>query len=588
MATSSLQRGLRLLAKHADAANYLTGLRSQHVRPKAWTASCCPISGSRYSSSPQQRRHSSNARPGTDSKNSPKSTGIATAIAGSAFAIAGVVLATTNTSFAEQPSSDIRYIRLEEIHEHNRKANTYWVYRGNRVYDITDWIPNHPGGEVIMRAVGGSIEPYWNIFTIHQKQDVYDVLEQYFIGLIDPRDLIDGRAPADQIDDPFKSDPTRDEELIVHSARPFNAETPVSDLQTFITENARFYKRHHLWVPQLDENTFKLTIELPDGEEKQYSVEDLRSKFQSHTITATMQCSGNRRSHMTESSSPTNGIQWGVGAISNAEWTGVKIMDVLQDAGLNIADLGGDVKHVQFVGAEAYGASVPIEKVADRFGDAMIVYAMNGKPLPRDHGYPLRALVPGTVAARSVKWVNKIVLSEEESSSQWQRRDYKCFGPNEGGNVDWDSAVAIQETPVQSAITSVQKVTANRLNNSQLATVYGLEEESVVLRGYAFSGGGRRIVRVDVSPDNGKTWQQAHIEGDQEQKGYRAWSWRHWDVAIPTRLLSGNICIKATDDGYNTQPETFAAYYNFRGNLANGWHRMPVKEALNAAVVHKR
>ncbi|KAI7533782.1 hypothetical protein KC331_g12890 [Hortaea werneckii] len=123
--------------------------------------------------------------------------GIATAIASSAFAFAGVVLATTNTSFAEQPSSDNKYIRLEEIHEHNRKANTYWVYRGDRVYGITDWIPNHPGGEVIMRAVGGSIEPYWNIFTIHQKQDVYDVLEQYFIGLIDPRDLVNGRAPAD-------------------------------------------------------------------------------------------------------------------------------------------------------------------------------------------------------------------------------------------------------------------------------------------------------------------------------------------------------------------------------------------------------
>ncbi|KAI6793812.1 hypothetical protein KC363_g5594 [Hortaea werneckii] len=587
MATSSLQRWAGLLAKRAEVVTYVASPRSQHVGPKAWRSSCRTISRSRRGSS-QQRRLSSNARTGIDPECASSSTNIATAIAGGALAFAGAIFVTTNTSFAEQPGSDNKYIRLEEIHEHNRKADTYWVYRGDRVYDITDWIPNHPGGEVIMRAVGGSIEPYWNIFTIHQKQDVYDVLEQYFIGLIDPRDLVNGRAPADQIDDPFKSDPTRDEELIVHSARPFNAETPVSDLQTFITDNARFYKRHHLWVPQLDEKTFKLTVELPNGEEKQYSVEDLRSKFQSHTITATMQCSGNRRSHMTEGSSPTNGIQWGVGAISNAEWTGVKIMDVLQDAGLDVADLGVDVKHVQFVGAEAYGASIPVEKVADRFGDAMIVYAMNGKPLPRDHGYPLRALVPGTVAARSVKWVNKIVLSDEESSSQWQRRDYKCFGPNEGGNVDWDSAVAIQETPVQSAITSVQKVTANRLNNSQLATVYGLEEESVVLRGYAFSGGGRRIVRVDVSPDNGKTWQQARIEGDQEQKGHRAWSWRHWDVAIPTRLLSGNICIKATDDGYNTQPETFAPYYNFRGNLANGWHRIPVKEALNTAVVHKR
>ncbi|KAF2478503.1 Oxidoreductase, molybdopterin-binding domain-containing protein, partial [Neohortaea acidophila] len=464
---------------------------------------------------------------------------------------------------------------LHEIQEHNRKADNYWVYRGNRVYDITDWIPNHPGGDVIMRAVGGSIEPYWNIFTIHQKQDVYDILEQYFIGLIDPRDLVDGRAPAGQVEDPFKLDPTRDPELIVHSDRPFNAETPTADLETFITPIARFYKRHHLWVPKLDEKTFKLTVELPNGEEVEYSVEDLRSKFKAHTITATMQCSGNRRSHMTKGSRPTNGIQWGVGAISNAEWTGVKMLDVLQDAGLDVTDLPDDVKHVQFMGAEAYGASVPIEKIADQFGDALIVYAMNGQTLPRDHGFPLRALIPGTVAARSVKWLSKIVLSEDESTSQWQQRDYKCFGPNEGSTPDWSSAVAIQETPVQSAITSIRKVTANRLESSALARVYGLEEESVVLRGYAFSGAGRRVVRVDVSPDNGKTWQQANIE-DAEQKGHRSWSWRQWNLAIPTRMLSGNVCVKATDDGYNTQPENFTAYYNFRGNLANSWHRVPV------------
>ncbi|KAK5149658.1 hypothetical protein LTS14_010789 [Recurvomyces mirabilis] len=497
-----------------------------------------------------------------------------------------IILATSQSAFADAPSPDEKLIRLHEIHDHNRRADAFWVYRGNRVYDITDWVPNHPGGEVILRAVGGSIEPYWNIFTIHQKQDVYDILEQYFIGTIDPRDLVDGQAPADQVDDPFKSDPLRDKELIVHSTRPFNAETAATDLQTFITPTSRFYKRHHLWVPQVDEETFTLTVELPDGEEKVYSVADLRKRFKEHTITATMQCSGNRRSHMTEGSSPTNGIQWGVGAISNASWTGVRMLDVLEDAGFNVTTLPEDVNHVHFLGAEAYGASVPLQKVMDRFGDVMIVYAMNGKPLSRDHGYPLRALVPGTVAARSVKWLNRIILSEEESSSQWQQRDYKCFGPNEGSKPDWESAVAIQETPVQSAITDVQKVTTNRLKDSSLARVYGLEEESIILRGYAFSGAGRSIVRVDISPDNGKTWQQAQIE-DAKEQGQRSWSWRLWSLAVPTRLLSGNVCVKATDDGYNTQPESFTPYYNFRGNLANSWHRVPTSEVLSAAAVPK-
>ena len=76
-----------------------------------------------------------------------------------------------------EPQTKQRLIRLDQIHRHNRSADTYWVFRGDRVYDITDWVPNRPGGEVILRAAGGSLDPYWDIFTIHQKQDVYDVLE---------------------------------------------------------------------------------------------------------------------------------------------------------------------------------------------------------------------------------------------------------------------------------------------------------------------------------------------------------------------------------------------------------------------------
>lgn len=476
----------------------------------------------------------------------------------------------------ERPANTTRLIRLAEVHEHNSKSDTFWVFRGNRVYDITDWIPNHPGGEVILRAVGSSIEPYWNIFTIHQKQDVYDILEQYFIGTIDPRDLVDGRAPAGDVDDPFKSDPKRHEDLIQHSARPCNSETPEKALGSYITPDEKFYVRNHLWVPDVaDGDQHKLTIELPDGEEAMYTVADLRSKFKEYTVTATMQCSGNRRSHMTQNSRPTNGLQWGVGAMSNAEWTGVRLRDVLADAGLPVSDVPDEVQHVQFVGAEAYGASIPIEKAVSKHGDVLLVYAMNGKPLMRDHGFPLRALVPGHVAARSVKWLNKIVLSDEESTSQWQRRDYKCFGPNVGSKPDWDSAPAIQETPVQSAITAVRQLRADRLDNSDLARVYGLEEESVVVEGYAFAGGGRRIVRVDVSPDDGKTWQQAQIL-QADEKGAKAWSWRQWRLAFPSHELSGHICVKAVDESYNTQPEYYAPYYNVRGNLSNGWHRVSV------------
>ena len=469
-----------------------------------------------------------------------------------------------------------RLYRLDEIHRHNSTADSYWVYYGTSVYDITDWVPNHPGGEVILRAVGGNIEPYWNIFTIHKKQEVHDILEQYLIGEIDPRDLVEGKAPNDEVDDPFKKDPERSDALIVRSSRPCNAETPKDQLETFITPSDQHYVRNHLWVPPLqDAESHRLTIELNDGTEKEYSVRDLRNNFQHHTITATLQCSGNRRAHMSAEAQATSGLQWDVGAISNTEWTGVRLRDVLRDAGLQVDELPEDVKHIQFTGAEAYGASVPAIKALDRYGDVLLVFEMNGQPLMPDHGYPLRLLCPGHVAARSVKWLQKITVSEDESWSQWQRRDYKCFGPNQRSDVDWDRASSIQETPVQSAITSISTIAKDRLANLRLAQVYGLEEDIVRVAGYAMSGGGRGIIRVDVSPDNGRTWQQARLIKD-ECKGSKSWSWKRWEIAFSKHDLANCVVVKAIDDSYNCQPESFPATYNFKGNLATAWHRVPV------------
>jgi sulfite oxidase len=576
--------------RHAFSATVRTSTRRLESAGKSTRISLPvntrPITTTRYKTS--------NSRSGSASRT------IAIAAAAGLAGCLTLTLLGRNT-LAEAPPKDdndepeYRLFRLDEINKHNRETKGYWVYRGDRVYDITDWVPNHPGGDVILRAVGGSVEPYWvssraytpliyrtlantkqNIFTIHRNKDVYEILEQYFIGKIDPQDLIDGHAPQDKIDDPFKSDPTRDPALIVHTPKPCNAETPDSDLGPYVTPTEKFYVRNHLWVPNVsDPDSYRLTIELPDGEEASYSLSDLRTKFTQHTISATLQCSGNRRKHMTEGSRSTNGLQWGVGAISNAEWTGVKLRDVLAASGFNPSDIPDDIKHAQFVGMEAYGASIPIDKACDKNGDVLLAHSMNGAPIPRDHGYPLRVLVPGTVAARSVKWINKIVLSDEESTSQWQRRDYKCFGPNEGDKPNWDAAPAIQETPVQSAITSVRWLTADRLRNSSLARAYGLEEESIVLQGYAFSGGGRGIIRVDVSTDDGRTWTQAQLKAH-ESKGSKAWSWQQWELAIPARKARGYFCVKAVDEAYNSQPEGFEAYYNFRGNLANGWHRVPV------------
>ena len=462
----------------------------------------------------------------------------------------------------EQPAGK-RIIRLDELKEHGQDAERPWVARGTSVYDITDWIGGHPGGDVILRAAGSSVEPFWKIFTIHQKQDVYDILESYRIGSIDPQDLTDGQLPAESIEDPFIDDPARDPRLQTHTDKPCNAETPASELSAFLTPNKIFYVRNHLWVPPLDGDSHSLVIELGDGEEKSYTMEDLKTKFKQFKVTATLQCSGNRRKHMTEGARPASGLQWDVGAIGNAEWTGPRLHDVLADAGLPLDDPPEDAQHAHFVGAESYGASIPLTKAIDPRGDVLLACSMNGEDLSPDHGFPVRVIVPGHVAARSVKWVKRVVVSEEESPSHWQRRDYKCFGPNDDKNPDWDCAPAIQETPVQSAITMVRD--AARAEN---------RAPTVVFEGYALSGGGRAIVRVDVSTDNGGTWDQAEIGADRVS-GSKDWCWKRWRYTAPKTRVGPTVLVKAVDEAYNTQPDSYEPTYNLRGNLTTAWHRVP-------------
>ncbi|KAK4141328.1 mitochondrial sulfite oxidase [Dichotomopilus funicola] len=566
--------------------------------------------------------------------------------------------------------------RLSDIRKHGASSGEPWVTYEDKVYNITDWVAAHPGGDVILRAAGASIEPYWNIFTIHKAPHVREILQQYLIGFIDVEDLgPDGRPATETIEDPFVSDPVRDPRLITHTAKPRNAEPPNEELdRAFHTPNGLFYVRHHMWVPVVEETKAEqhtLSIELPDGETKQYTLEDLKSKFPVHKVTAVLQCSGNRRNDMTRHAGKTNGLQWGVGAISNAEWEGVRLSDILADAGLKVLQptsptrkdrsppqdedqVDANAMHVQFTGLEAYGASIPLAKALDPRGDVLLAFGMNGEALPRDHGFPLRAVVPGHVAARSVKWLSKIVISDEESTSQWQRRDYKAFGPNEGANPDWDRAKSIQEMPVTSAITGVwvgdcvrrgrvpwmgnnntqNQAQSPKCSSSTTRTVdiaalpkkIGITSsptssttpanEPVAAQGYAYSGGGRAISRVDVSLDGGQTWDQAELVNDctadpnNPCHGNKAWAWTRWRyvgalpaLALPTpdaaekKEESSEECddqkvrrrkhhhqqqrcttlvVKATDDAYNTQPESHRGIYNVRGNLATAWHRVRI------------
>jgi sulfite oxidase len=204
---------------------------------------------------------------------------------------------------------------------------------------------------------------------------------------------------------------------------------------------------------------------------------------------------------------PVQGLMWGQNAISTAEWTGVRLKDVLEYLGIDLKNK--DIKHVHFVGLDSdptgstYGASIPVEKVLNDNGDVLIAFQMNGMDIPLDHGYPLRAIAPGIIGARSVKWLSKIILSNEESKSHWQQKDYKLLPPsvNNLNEANFSHSKAIQECPIQSAITEPAE-----------GAVIKKENETFKIKGYAYSGGGNSIDTVRVSLDDGKTWQQATLK----------------------------------------------------------------------------
>ena len=147
----------------------------------------------------------------------------------------------------------------------------------------------------------------------------------------------------------------------------------------------------------------------------------------------------------------TSGNEWGVGAISNARWTGVRLSLLLKECGLDESE--ASLRHVQFEGEDGTKASIPREKALSDAGDVLVAYEMNGEPLPRDHGYPLRVIVPGHVGVRNIKWLRKITTASEEAEGVWQRgMAYKIFNPSvtKLDGVDVEAHAAMQEIGLHS------------------------------------------------------------------------------------------------------------------------------------------
>jgi sulfite oxidase len=337
-------------------------------------------------------------------------------------------------------------------------------------------------------------------------------------------------------------------DLIVHEEEPFNAETGRGALLTSV--------RDHGDVPEIDPDGWRLRVEGLVERELSLSLETLRSAFAPRTVTATLQCAGNRRAGLIAVRDIPGEAPWGPGATGTATWTGVGLGDVLalanplpnaHEVGLEGADLSTEAQP-----AQRFGGSIPLEKGTQP--EVLLAWEMNGEPLPRVHGAPVRAVVPGYIGARSVKWLERIALRETPWPGWFQHVVYRLLPPGE------------EPGPARG-----MELGLVALNCDVLAPQDGAEVAAgaVELRGYAFAGGDRSVARVDVSTDRGTSWTQAELLEDLGR-----WSWRHWRIVLDLAPGEHEILVRAWDSSAATQPEDEAGLWNPKGYVNNARPRI--------------
>jgi DMSO/TMAO reductase YedYZ molybdopterin-dependent catalytic subunit len=324
-----------------------------------------------------------------------------------------------------------------------------------------------------------------------------------------------------------------DSGLVVHRAHPLNCETSIPALiGGVVMPNAHFYVRNHFQIPNLDSATWRLTVGGLVERPSSLSLRDLQN-MRSETRVVTLECAGNGRSFLDP---PVAGEQWNLGAVSTAEWTGVPLVEVLDRVGI-----ARGAREVLFRGADAgtlhggteamrYERSLDLDDA--RGSDALLAYAMNGEPLPIQHGYPLRVIVPGWYAVTSVKWLTEIEVIGQPFTGHFQTDSYF---------YEWQRDGDVVREPV-----TLQRV---RALITEPRAGEAVDRGDLAIRGVAWSGAAP-IARVEVSVGDG-AWQAARLVGERKRH-----SWQWWELI--TRVEQpGTLAVRAraTDLASRTQPD---------------------------------
>jgi DMSO/TMAO reductase YedYZ molybdopterin-dependent catalytic subunit/glyoxylase-like metal-dependent hydrolase (beta-lactamase superfamily II) len=341
--------------------------------------------------------------------------------------------------------------------------------------------------------------------------------------------------------------------LVVHRTSPLNCETSIPALiGGVVMPNARFYVRNHFATPDLDATTWRLEVGGLVDRPQSFGLRDLRN-MRSHTVVATLECAGNGRSML---SPPAAGEQWQLGAVSTAEWTGVPLLEVLDRVGpttgaCDVVFRGADRGRVD--GLEdpvSFERALSLDDI--RRADALVTYAMNGEPLPVEHGYPVRLIVPGWYAVASVKWLTHMDVIPAAFEGYFQTQHYVYERQRHGETV---------REPVR--LQQVRSVITEPTSNADL------DVGDLVIRGVAWSGAAP-IARVEVRVGDG-AWQAADLIGDRLRH-----SWQWWELLCrldepgPTAVRA-----RATDLAGRSQPDQ--PEWNRLGYGANAVQVVPIR-----------
>jgi DMSO/TMAO reductase YedYZ molybdopterin-dependent catalytic subunit len=355
--------------------------------------------------------------------------------------------------------------------------------------------------------------------------------------------------------------------LILLTDRPVQLETPRHYFRSAFTPNEAFYVRWHLdGIPNtIDLKQWKLQIEGNVNKQLALGLSELMQKFEPVSIAAVNQCSGNSRSRLQPR---VPGGQWGNGAMGNAMWTGVRLRELLEMAGVKANSL-----QVQFQGLDTgqgpkgLGSSLFLKSLDlgnPVLDECIVAYEMNGEPLPMLNGFPLRLVVPGYFATYWVKSLTWIRVLSQADENFWTKTGYRVPDTPRGNTSPEDvKAGRVQTVPIERLPVRSFLITPDGASKIPVGM-------NIKLRGIAFSGFGR-VNRVEVSEDGGKTWLAAQLGEDHGAYSFRSWE-ASWTARSPGRHT---LAVRATDEKGNTQPDE--PVWNLGGYL---WNRIERQEIV--------